>query len=82
MILPWSAGARGLTTLLVVLGSLLTVTESLFIVGIKVRAVVFFGLRLGLCVHVKHVFALFHLLQELIHGLKEDVQSDRRHAGI
>lgn len=74
MILPCFAGARGLTTLLVLLGSLLTVTESLLIVGVKVRAVVFFGLGLRLGVHVKHVVALFHLLQELIHGLKEDVQ--------
>lgn len=82
MILPSFARARGLTALLLLLGSLLTVTQSILIVGIKVGAVVLFRFRLGLSVQVKHVFALLHLLQELIHGLKEDAQSDRRHAGI
>lgn len=80
--LPCSAGARSLTALLVLLGSVLTVTESFLVIGIKVRTFVVFWLGLRLRVHVEHVLALFHLLQELIHGLEEDAQSDRQHDGI
>lgn len=76
--LPCSAGAGGLTALLVLLGSLLTIAEFLLIVGIEVGTLVFFGFRLELGVHVEHVFALLHLLQELVHGLEEDAQSHSR----
>lgn len=80
--LPSSAGAGSLTALLVLLGSVLTVTESLLVIGIKVWTFVLFWLGLRLCIHIEHVFALFHLLQELIHGLEEDAQSDRQHGRI
>lgn len=76
--LPCSAGARGLTALLVLLGSLLTIAKSLLIVGIEVGKLVFFGFGLELGVHVEHVFALLHLLQELVHGLEEDAESHSR----
>lgn len=78
-VLPSFARARGFTAVFVFLGSLLVVSLSFLVVCIKVRAVILFRLRLRLSVHVKHVFTLFHLLQELIHGLKEAAQSDMMH---
>lgn len=75
--LPRSAGARSLTALLVLLGSVLGF-ESLLVIGIKVRTFVLFWLGLRLCIHIEHVFALFHLLQELIHGLEEETQPIRQ----
>lgn len=66
---PCLSGAGGLTSLLVLFGSVLAVARALLVVGVKVGAVVVLGLGLG--IQVKHVIALLHLLQQLVHGLRE-----------
>lgn len=76
MVLPSFARPRCFTTLFVLLGPLLTVTNFFLKVSVKVWAVFFFMLRLGLSVHIKHMFSLLHLLQELIHSLRVHIQTE------
>lgn len=64
------ARAGGLAALLVLLAPLLAL--ALLVVGVKVGSLVVLGFGLQLCVDVKHVLALLHLLQELVGGLQED----------
>lgn len=80
--LPFSSRARGHTLLFVLCHSLLNVTQPLLAVSVKVMEVIVLRFRLGLCVDVKHVLALLHLLQELVCGLEDRRTSDRGLTGI